>query len=133
LFSGIAGLVIALLAVIWITDARNDARTELDTAPVPHFQTATERQIAFTDAAQVSRGQDPMLVQLDSGTIPADVTRLTVLTDEDCAPDQDGVSHCLNRVRFETAQGPGEAAIRHHHRMSEESCLAPGEVVVIAA
>jgi hypothetical protein len=73
------------------------------------------------------------LVELIEGTIPAGVERLTVLTDEDCVPDADGVSHCRNRVRFDGPQGAGEATLRHHHRMAEESCLTPGETVVLSA
>jgi hypothetical protein len=100
---------------------------------VPHFQTETVRRIAFTQDPIISRGQDPMWVQLEHGMIPDDVNQLFILTDEDCTPDADGVSHCLNRVRFQTAAGWGSASIRHHHKMSEESCLAPGEIVEIAA
>jgi len=121
-----------LFVVILIAGGRQDSHADPGTA-VPHFQTALERRVMFTDTAQVSRNQDPVYVQLVSGAIPPDATRLTVLTDENCAPDREGVSHCLNRVAFQTTQGSGEAVLQHHHRMSEESCLAPGESVVIVS
>ncbi len=128
---GVLSLGLALVAAILIVDARNDTRNGAGSSAVPHFQTEVVRQATFTDQATVSRGQGPVLIQLVSGSIPAGVSRLTVLTDEDCTPDQDGVSHCLNRVQYETAQGVAYAAVRHHHKMSEESCLAPGETIVI--
>jgi hypothetical protein len=130
---GIAGLIISTLAVFWTLESRNDSDSRPRSTSVPHFQTVTVRRVAFTEEPVVSRGQDPMWVQLEHGTIPDDVKQLHVLTDEDCTPDAAGVSHCLNRVRFQTAGGWGSASIRHHHKMSEESCLAPGEIVEIAA
>ena len=129
---GAACLAFALIAAIWIMESREHARDSVDVA-VPHFQTSQVRRVAITGEARVSRNQDPVYVELVDGAIPAGVTRLTVLTDENCAPDADGVSHCINRVQFETGQGVGHAVLQHHHRMSEESCLAPGEVVELAA
>lgn len=99
-------------------------------ASAPHFGDADVR-ISITADAQVSRGQDPMLVQLETGTIMAGVTHLTVLTDENCQPDADGVSHCLNRAQYTTLDGVQEVTLRHNHRMAEEPCLAPGQVVEI--
>lgn len=133
LYFGLVGLAIAVIAMLVTLDSPGAGKDEPEAAAVPHFQTAVERRIQIVDDARVSRNQDPMYVQLVSGTIPSDVSRLTVLTDENCAPDADGVSHCINRVSFAGANGTGEAVLRHHHDMSEESCLAPGEVVVIAA
>jgi hypothetical protein len=101
-----------------------------DPTPVPHFSDADVR-IEFTDGPVVSRNQDPVYVELESGVIPEDVSVLTVLTDEDCMPDADGVSHCLNRVEYATASGAQYAALRHHHKMSEEPCLAPGQTLEI--
>ena len=132
LLYGTIGLAMILFVVILIAGGRQDSHADPGTA-VPHFQTALERRVMFTDTAQVSRNQDPVYVQLVSGAIPPDATRLTVLTDENCAPDREGVSHCINRVAFQTTQGSGEAVLQHHHRMSEESCLAPGESVVIVS
>ena len=137
---GLIGLVIALIAVVSIADSRNPTRSDppvsyvaTTATTVPHFQTEAVREVLFTDEATVSRGVGPVLVQLHGGTIPADVTRLTVLTDEDCTPEKDGVSHCTNRVEFVSAHVRRTAVIKHHHKMSEEPCLSPGEVVVIAA
>jgi hypothetical protein len=128
---GAACLAFAVIAAIWIMDSREQSRDSAEVT-VPHFQTGEVRRVAITDGARVSRNQDPVYVQLIDGTIPAGVRNLTVLTDENCTPDADGISHCINRVQFETGQGIDQAVLQHHHRMSEESCLAPGEVVELA-
>jgi predicted outer membrane lipoprotein len=130
--TGLACLAFAIIAAIWIMDSREQSRDSA-AVTVPHFQTSQVRRVAITDEARVSRNQDPVYVQLVDGAIPAGVTHLTVLTDENCTPDADGVSHCINRVQFETGQGIKQAVLQHQHRMSEESCLAPGEVVELAA
>ena len=103
---------------------------EREPTPVPHFNLADVR-IEITDGPVVSRNQDPVYVELESGVIPDDVSLLTVLTDEDCTPDEQGVSHCLNRVEYMTASGMQNAALRHHHKMAEEPCLTPGQTLEV--
>ena len=132
-FLGIAAVVFVAVLAAFVIDRLQDDRSGSRDLRRDSGQIAAVRSVAFTDELQVSRGQGPVLVQLESGTIPADVTQLHILTDENCAPDQDGVSHCLNRVRFLSTEGWGEAVLRHHHRMIEEDCLVPGETVTIAA
>lgn len=65
-----------------------------------------------------------------SGPLPTGEALGTVLTDEDCAPDGRGVSHCLNEIEL-----PGERLlrVRHPHRMTEVPCLSPGERVSVRA
>jgi hypothetical protein len=62
-------------------------------------------------------------VDLESGTLPTGVQRGTVLSDKDCAADEQGVSHCLNDL----AIGRTVIAVRHHHKMMEEPCFSPTE------
>lgn len=83
-------------------------------------------RVEITEDPVLSRGQDPVRVQLESGTIPDDVSHLRVMFDGQCQADNDGVSHCQNPVEFDTAGGTGTAVLRHHHRFSEEPCLLPG-------
>jgi hypothetical protein len=64
------------------------------------------------------------------GTLPSSPMTSTVLTDENCAPDDEGISHCTNRL--ELADG-GELTVMHPHRMSEVPCLSPGEQVTVRA
>jgi hypothetical protein len=111
-----------------VTFALPGGDTATEPTAVPHFRTADVR-VRITDGPEISRNQDPVYVQLEEGTIPSDVTLLTVLTDENCLPDADGVSHCLNRIEFETADGVQQAALRHHHNMAEEPCLTPGQTL----
>jgi hypothetical protein len=68
-----------------------------------------------------------LMASLERGRLPPGATRATVLTDANCQPDQDGVSHCLNELDFGTVR----AVVRHHHKMSEVPCLTPGEQVNI--
>ena len=117
---------IGVVAVIMISVTRS--HTISVSTPVSHYQTSS-RQVVVSDQATVSRGDGPVVVQLVSGQIPANVSTLTVLSDENCQPDQNGVSHCLNRVQFQGGQGSGEATLQHHHKFSEESCLTPGETL----
>jgi hypothetical protein len=128
-FPFLSMLALASFALAIVFSAQGSGVTS-DPTPVPHFSDADVR-IEFTDGPVVSRNQDPVYVELESGVIPEDVSVLTVLTDEDCMPDADGVSHCLNRVEYATASGAQYAALRHHHKMSEEPCLAPGQTLEI--
>lgn len=50
----------------------------------------------------------------------------TVLSDTDCTPDAQGLSHCHNGVAFD---GGGEITIMDSHQMSRHRCLRPGERV----
>ena len=62
------------------------------------------------------------------GSIPKDAMAATVVTDEECAPDAEGVSHCINRLRL---AGGRMLVVRHPHRMMDVPCLSPGEHVMV--
>jgi hypothetical protein len=66
------------------------------------------------------------LVYLAKGTMPRRPTTATVLTDTDCAPDQNGVSHCSNILRLVSGR---RITVRHDHKMMNDPCLSPGERV----
>lgn len=61
---------------------------------------------------------------------PATGTRGVVVTDENCAPDADGVSHCRNDIRMANGK---TVRVQHDHRMHEVPCLVPGERVRLHA
>ena len=82
--------------------------------------------VASTAPTMPSNPSGPLSTELLEGTLPTGATTATVLTDENCEPDAQGISHCLNRMRL--ADG-SEIAVRHNHRMHEVSCLSPGEMV----
>ncbi len=66
---------------------------------------------------------------LEKGTLPdGGPVVATVLTDEDCMPDRQGISHCRNSVRL---PGGGIVVLRHPHNMDQVPCLAPGEKVLL--
>ena len=54
----------------------------------------------------------------------------TVLTDEDCTPDDAGISHCRNSLRLENGS---EIVVRHPHDMMKIPCVEPGEPVLLVA
>lgn len=65
---------------------------------------------------------------LEEGALPAGTLEARVLTDEDCAPDSQGISHCRNQVRL--ADG-STVVLRHPHDMTRVPCLVPGERVLL--
>jgi hypothetical protein len=65
---------------------------------------------------------------LEEGKLPDGPVVGTVLTDEDCMPDQQGISHCRNVVRL---SGGKTIVLRHPHEMHQVPCLAPGEKVLL--
>jgi hypothetical protein len=65
---------------------------------------------------------------LEEGTLPDGPMEGTVLTDEDCAPDAQGISHCRNEVQLANGE---TVVLRHPHNMQQVPCLAPGEEVLL--
>lgn len=65
-----------------------------------------------------------------TGVVPRTAVVGTVLSDDDCAPDAAGISHCINRVRL--ANG-SLLSVRHPHRMAEVPCMTTGERVQVRA
>jgi hypothetical protein len=70
-----------------------------------------------------------MRALLVAGALPKGAVTATVLTDEDCAPDSDGVSHCRNKLRLASGR---TITVRHPHRMMDVPCMTPGEKVRVA-
>jgi hypothetical protein len=60
------------------------------------------------------------------GVLPGARTQATVVSDRNCAPDTEGISHCTNALRL---SGERLLTVRHPHRMMEVPCLEPGERV----
>lgn len=86
--------------------------------------------VAADDSIGISEPGRQLRAVLAEGTIPTAPTMATVMSDENCAPDAQGVSHCRNRLRMEDGT---EMAVTHPHRMSEVPCLSPGEQVRVQA
>jgi len=79
-------------------------------------------------SAEVSQPGKPLRTVLKNGKMPSARTMATVLSDENCAPDARGISHCSNRLRMDDGS---EVTVTHPHRMSEVPCLSPGERVSV--
>lgn len=65
-----------------------------------------------------------------SGEIPTSEIVGTVVSDENCEPDENGVSHCLNRIEL---PGKRMLVVRHPHDMTVVPCLYPGERIIVRA
>ena len=85
-----------------------------------------ERQVQLSLVMPSPSDFDGLHAKLIGGTMPAATTEATVLSDEQCEPDGQGISHCLNRLRLPDGS---EIAVRHPHNMDGVPCLAPGENV----
>jgi hypothetical protein len=112
--------VLALLVVAAIALNRPGTGTAVTTALDPSLRTI----VVVSKAGEIPalRAGD-IAVTLEQGTAPLGIKRATVLTDENCAPDAEGVSHCLNRMQA----GGQHFTIRHNHKMMEEPCFSPTE------
>lgn len=65
---------------------------------------------------------------LESGQMPQHAMLAVVETDENCAPDIYGISHCLNQLRLANGR---TIEVRHDHNMARFPCLKPGETVQV--
>ncbi len=65
---------------------------------------------------------------LKSGVIPKHRVTAIVETDENCAPDSYGISHCTNALQLPDGS---TLVVRHDHNMSVYPCLRPGETVTV--
>lgn len=84
--------------------------------------------LVFDHVSAPSPSATDLHAGLEKGKLPAGRVVGTVLTDEDCMPDQQGISHCRNVVRL---AGGGTVVLRHPHEMHLVPCLAPGEKVLL--
>lgn len=73
----------------------------------------------------ISGETGPLMTTLVRGQYPDGTAHATVRTDENCAADAKGVSHCLNELDL----GGTTIVVQHHHKMSLTPCLTPGETV----
>ena len=102
--------------------------TQPDQAAVDPHGTAlpAERRVQLSRVMPSPSDFDGLHAKLIGGTMPTAPTQATVLTDEQCEPDDLGISHCLNRLRLPDGS---EIQVRHPHNMDAVPCLAPGENV----
>ena len=63
---------------------------------------------------------------LIEGHLPDAPMMAEVMTDTDCAPDAQMISHCRNELQLSNGE---KILVRHPHDMRDVPCLAPGEHV----
>jgi len=93
-----------------------------------HHAPARIRTLVVHPRGHAARSESPQAMKATRvrGSVPRTATIATVRTDEDCAPDAAGVSHCLNRLEL---PGGRKLVVRHLHRMADVPCMTPGERV----
>ena len=118
---GAVGLAFAVGAL----SGRGEPQTASSSAPTAD---SSRRLIVSKTDDGVSTTPRSLRATLVSGSLPAQPVTATVLTDENCNPDEAGISHCLNSLRMPDGS---VAQVRHHHPMSTVACLTPGEHVTV--
>ncbi len=118
-------IVLLVLAGSWIVLGGATQTNQL--AVDPHGTALpAQREVQLSLVMPPPSGFDGLHAKLISGGMPAGATQATVLTDEECQADSQGISHCLNRLRLPDGS---EIQVRHPHDMHAVPCLAPGESV----
>jgi hypothetical protein len=123
-FIGACLIAVAVVIAISVT-TQQTAPVGSVTSGTP--QGSTVRTIAFGKPNILDTDKDHALVSSIKGSLPASITQVTVRSDENCAPDSQGISHCLNRLSYTG----GEITVRHTHKMADVPCLQPGEVLQV--
>jgi hypothetical protein len=126
LVAALIGLLVLAGAGIVLARATGTHKQALD----PHGTALpAQRTVQLSTVMPSPSDYDGLHAKLvGGGTMPAAETQATVLTDEQCQPDAEGISHCLNRLRLSDGT---EIAVRHPHNMQKVPCLSPGEHVQV--
>jgi hypothetical protein len=86
------------------------------------------RVVRLTTSPDAVSSETQTIAVLLAGAMPHGTVQATVTSDENCAPDAQGYSHCSNDLRL--ADG-SVLHLRHNHPMATVACLAPGEKVIV--
>ena len=135
----VAAIVVALLvAAALVLGTTRTTPQEVAQASAPHFADLSENDHHAVTGERttviarlgeqlphISGEEGPLMTTLVRGQLPDTAITATVRTDENCAADAEGISHCLNELDF----GSTTVVVQHHHAMAKTSCLTPGEVV----
>ncbi len=118
----LAGLVIVALGLAERPEAHEAPSAGASGAP------AGLRLVQLTTAPDAVSTETQTIAVLLGGAMPHGTVQATVTTDENCAPDARGYSHCRNDLRL--ADG-SVLHLRHNHQMGMVGCLTPGEKVIV--
>jgi hypothetical protein len=127
----LAALAIAAAAVAGVIalGGREDAAGNSPTSASEHptaVPAAARTVLVSLTMPMPSRHERRLSAMLEEGTMPDRPMMAEVMTDSDCQPDAQMISHCRNVVRLGSGR---QIVLRHPHNMSTIPCLAPGERV----
>lgn len=121
-------IIVAAAGVFTFTrgeDAADSSATAVSEHPV--VVPAAARTVSVSRKMPMPSANERRLsAMLEDGTMPDRPMMADVMTDTDCAPDAQMISHCRNVVRLADGR---QIVLRHPHQMSRIPCLAPGERV----
>ena len=124
-------LVVVVVAIgIAVAVVGNDDAAKIR-GSAPHYPTEPGMRtlvIAPMGSDTTSPATGPLSGSLVSGTVPLQPMMATVVSDTNCAPDAQGVSHCDNQLRMNDGT---MLTVRHNHRMMDTPCLSPGEHILV--
>lgn len=124
----VGGAVIVAAGLALAVGAGSGRRDPHSASPAAPTAASSRRLIVSKTDDGVSTTPQSLRATLVSGSLPAEPVTATVLTDDNCNPDEAGISHCLNSLRMPDGS---VAQVRHHHPMSTVACLTPGEHVTV--
>ena len=116
-------LVITVVALALLARRGSRERPEAD-------RSAATRTVTVFRDGEPSPSVTPTVLRVELISGAPKEGNATVLTDEDCTPDDAGISHCRNSLRLENGS---EIVVRHPHDMMQIPCLEPGEPVLLVA
>ncbi len=120
----------ALVASVLIAGLVLLARPQTHVAPSAGASAAPAglRVVQLTTAPDAASSDTQTIAVLLAGAMPRGTVKATVTSDENCAPDAQGYSHCSNDLRLPDGS---VLHLRHNHPMATVACLAPGEKVLV--
>ena len=127
IFVGVA-LVIGTVKIISNNSAPDKSSKSQDSSQPAQMRQAT----LFKKSADLTPSvpDRPLQLKLVKGKMPKSTTMATVLTDEDCGPNKQGISYCKNKLRLEDGS---MLEVRHLHDMSKVPCMSPEEHIELKA
>ena len=125
----VATTIIIAAAGVFIFARGEDAADSSATAVSEHpvVVPAAARTVSVSRKMPMPSANERRLsAMLEDGTMPDRPMMADVMTDTDCTPDAQMISHCRNVMRLADGR---QIVLRHPHQMSRIPCLAPGERV----
>ncbi|HMO58162.1 MAG TPA: hypothetical protein PKA05_16005 [Roseiflexaceae bacterium] len=129
----LVGILATAIAITTPGPAQQASTPPPAAVPVPHFidvNAPGEPRVVVVGTIDTmlpgtSNTAGLLMAHLLKGNMPEGARSAMVLNDLNCAPDADGISHCLNDLDIDGVI----VTVQHHHAMAEVPCLSPGEVV----